>query len=194
MAKKSAFIKTDKTHSVFSMEADKDYIIARLLNFTGAAFASRAGYYSQQALEKYLKAFLVQQSGKYLKEHDLLKLAKYCSKLDTDFSDKNFIKNLEVFNLFIDVGRYGGEASYNPLSKRTKEFQTAGIMVWLDSNIKILDSLVFKIRSKLDFKKVGFSDNLKAILENDISNYFVGTWRLPIKLKGMFTTGNDYFQ
>ena len=71
MSKKVTFIKTDKPHPVFSLEADRDYIIARLVNFTGAAFSSRAGYYSQQAIEKYLKAFLVQESGEYPKEHDL---------------------------------------------------------------------------------------------------------------------------
>lgn len=108
------FVKTDKPHSVFSLEADRDYIIARLINFTGAGFASRAGYYSQQALEKYFKAFLVQQINGYFKEHDLIKLAEACSKSDTDFSDEVFLKNLEIFNLFIDIGRYGGEASHDP--------------------------------------------------------------------------------
>ena len=194
MSKKVTFIKTDKPHPVFSLEADRDYIIARLVNFTGAAFSSRAGYYSQQAIEKYLKAFLVQESGEYPKEHDLLKLVQFCSKLDQDFSEVGFLEKLKVFNLFIDIGRYGGEASYDPLSQKTKEFQTAGVMAWSGSNIKILDELVFKIRLKLDFKKVGFTDSIRAILEDDISNYFVGTWKLPIKLKDILSTGNDYFK
>lgn len=187
-------IKTDKPHSVFSLEADRDYIIARLVNFAGSAFSSRAGYYSQQALEKYFKAYLVQESGQYPKDHNLLELAKQCSRFHKDYAEKNFLNGIKMFNDFMDVGRYGGEASHDPHAKITKEFRTAGVVVWSGSNIKMLDGLVFKVRSKLDFVKIKFSDSLKAILEDDSTNYLVQTWKLPIKLRDILTTENNYFK
>lgn len=187
-------IKTDKPHSVFSFEADKDYIMARLVNFAGSAFSSRAGYYAQQALEKYLKAFLVQESKQYPKSHDLFELAKYCLEFNDNFSNKEFLDSMKIFNDFIDLGRYGGEASYDPHAKTTKNFETAGVVVWFESNIRILDALVFNIRSKLDFAKIRFADSLQAIIEGDKKNYFVGTWKLPIKLRDILILGNNYFK
>lgn len=193
MANSTDFIKTDKPHSVFSMEADLDYILARLINFSGAAFSSRAAYFSQQALEKYLKAFLIQSEGEYLKTHDLIKLCNECSKIDKGFKGKKFIKNISLFNDFIDLGRYGGEASKDPYAKKTKEIETAGVVLWQEGNIFILDELVYRIRRRLDFQKIAFSDNLLAILRGDNSNFFVGTWKLPIKLKEILILGNKYF-
>lgn len=188
------WIKTDKPHSVFSLEADRDYIIARLVNFTGSAFSPRAAYYAQQALEKYMKAFLVLQNGQYLKTHNLLELVEVCSKSDKDFSEKKFIEKIGIFNDFIEVGRYGGESSYDPHSKITKEFRTAGVMIWSDSNVEILDELVSVIRGKLDFARAGFSDSLKAVLEENRENYLVGTWNFPIKLKDILISGNKFFK
>ena len=186
-------ITTEKPHSVFSMEADRDYILARLINFSGAAFAPRAGYYSQQTLEKYLKAFLVQEAKAYPLTHDLLQLADECSKVDSEFKDKEFLDKLSIFNEFIDLGRYGGEASKDPRAVKNHDFETAGVIFWAESNILILDELVHKIRGKLNFNNIGFYDNLQAILKEDNSNFFVGTWKLPIKLKDVLTVQNKYF-
>jgi len=186
-------IKTDKPTAVFLLEADRDYLIARLINFAGAAFASRSGYFSQQALEKYLKAFSVQEAQEYLKTHDLLELAKHCSKFHKDLSNKKFIENLKIFNAFIDLGRYGGEASHDPYSKKTKNVETASIILWQASNIKILDLLVFTIRSKLDFERIRFDDSLKSIQKKNKKSYFVKTWKLPIKLRDILIIENNYF-
>lgn len=50
-------IKTDVPFVVFSFEADADYLLARMIVFLGAAFQGKAGYFGQQACEKYLKLY-----------------------------------------------------------------------------------------------------------------------------------------
>lgn len=187
-------VRTDKPFAVFSLEADKDYLLARLINLVGAGFSSRAGYFAQQALEKYLKAFSVQVGQEYLKDHDLVGIANHISKFNPVFLKDEFIKKLKVFDNFREVGRYGAESGYDPLSKKTKGFQTAGVSDWIGTNIKILDELVFEIRKELDFGKAKFSDSLKAIQEGNTKDYLVSTWKLPIGLQDILATDNDFFQ
>jgi hypothetical protein len=68
-------IQTDMPFPVFSMEADTDYLLARLVNFLGSSFHSRAGFFAQQACEKYMKALSVQrdQSYRHAAHFDLLR-------------------------------------------------------------------------------------------------------------------------
>ncbi|MDA1079429.1 MAG: HEPN domain-containing protein [bacterium] len=187
------FITTDKPFSVFSLEADRDYILARLINFSGMGFAPRAGYFGQQAIEKYLKALMVSQDKHYLKEHDLTVLAKYCSKYDSKFKHHDFLKRIKIFDDFREVGRYGGESSYDPQSKKEMNFTTAGAYVWMGQNIKILDELVSYIRTKLNFDEIGFSDSLTEISKDSRRDFLANEWKLPIKLKDILTTDNSFF-
>ena len=194
MANKLQFIETDKPFFVFSIEADRDYLLARLINFSGAGFAPRAGYFGQQALEKYMKAFLVQSVKNYPKTHDLFSIAKECSKVDEEFSKPDFIKDIKIFDDFREVGRYGGASSYDPNSKKTQSFQTAGTYAWIDMNIKILDRRVYEIRGKLDYQKIKFSDSLIAILKGERTDFLEVEWKLPLKLDEILSAGNDFFK
>lgn len=187
-------ITTDKPFSVFSLEADRDYLLARLINFSGHGFASRAGYFGQQAIEKYFKALMVQEEKVYLKSHDLIEIANYCSKYDSIFKDVDFKSKVTIFDDFREVGRYGGESSYDPHSKMEKDFITAGVYSWKDTNIKILDELVNTLRKKLDFKMIGFSDSLDAISKGNNQDFLVGTWKLPINLRDILVSSNDYYK
>ena len=54
-------IKTDFPFTFISMEADLDYLLARMIHFLGAGFHARAGYFAHQACEKYLKALSVER-------------------------------------------------------------------------------------------------------------------------------------
>src|SRR3989442_12632640 len=192
MSNKTTIASSD-TPAMFLLEADRDYIIARLVSFTGGAFGNKAGYLSQQALENYLKAVSVQRSGKYLKIHDLKELAAYCAQFDKDFSDTELLKDLTIFDNFAEVGRYGGEAAYDPLAIRTPIITTAGVWVWTDDYRKKLDTLVFKIRGKLDFSKINQPDHLQAILKGD-HTLLTDTWQFPIKLREVLAMSNDYFK
>lgn len=192
----SSKVKTEKgdTPAIFLVEADKDYIIARLISFTGPGFAGRAGYFAQQALEKYLKALLVQHCGEYFKSHNLKDLAAHCAQFDNDFIEKELIEHLTISDDFIEVGRYGGAASYDPHAVRTPEVQVWGVGFWREEYRAILDGLVFFIRGKLDIGKMGFADSLQAILKEDQANLLVGSWKLPIKLHEVLTAGNTRFK
>jgi len=186
------FITTDKPFSVFSLEADRDYLLARLINFSGQGFASRAGYFGQQAIEKYFKALTIQEEENYLKTHDLIELAKHCSKYEPLLADDEFLGKVKIFDDFREIGRYGGESAHDPYSKKEKDFTTAGVYVWQDTNIKVLDEIVNILRKKLDFKKIGFSDSLDAIAEGNNRDFLAGTWKLPINLRDILISDNDY--
>jgi len=187
-------ITTDKPFSVFSLEADRDYLLARLINFSGHAFAPRAGYFGQQAIEKYFKALIVQEKRVYLRTHDLIELSKYCSQFDSVFSTDEFLSKVKVFDDFREVGRYGGESTYDPHSKQEKDFTTAGVYVWQNIYIKILDEIVNIIRKKLDFKKINYSDSLNAIAEGNNKDFLACTWKLPINLRDILISNNDYYK
>lgn len=187
-------ITTDKPFSVFSLEADRDYLLARLINFSGNGFASRAGYFGQQAIEKYFKALMVKEEKAYLKTHDLIEISNYCSKYDSIFKDADFIRKITIFDDFREVGRYGGESTHDPHAKQEKDFTTAGVYAWQDTNIKILDEIVNVLRKKLDFKAVGFSDSLDAIVKGNNKDFLAGTWKLPINLRDILILSNDYYK
>jgi hypothetical protein len=189
---------------VFSMEADHDYILARLIHFIGGPFSSRAGYFSQQACEKYLKAMSVQREKAYLKTHKLRELAKRCEPYGPYFCDKETVRVLEQFDMFDQIGRYGGAAKFDPLStglgaggmtaKVAPSVQVAGSWIWLPKYLQDLDGFVFNARSQLDFAKANFGDGIKSVLSGNASASSLGLWRLPIPLHEVLTAQNAYFK
>jgi HEPN domain-containing protein len=96
---------TDFPFTVFSMEADTDYLLARMIHFLGAGFHSRTGFFAQQACEKYLKAFSVQKTASFLETHNLRTLAEFCEPHDSYFSEAETCRILEQFDLFDQIGR-----------------------------------------------------------------------------------------
>jgi hypothetical protein len=82
----SKVIKIPQPFPVFSMQADVDYILARLT--IGGTFSSRAGFFAQQTCEKFMKALNVQHDGTYTETHKLLELAAACNAYGAYFSDK----------------------------------------------------------------------------------------------------------
>ena len=114
-------IKTALPFPVFSLEADRDYLLARHINILGAGFHSRAGYMAQQACEKYMKAVTVQASGDYLQTHQLILLAEHCAKIDPYFAAASTIKALKVFDEFEQVGRYGAAANFDPKAQKDSD-------------------------------------------------------------------------
>jgi HEPN domain-containing protein len=197
-------IKTQKPFCAFSAEADKDYLLARMTNFIGAAFNSRAGYFAQQACEKYMKALTVEREGGYLETHKLRELASLCETYDPYFSETNTKHILERFDMFGQVGRYGAAANYDPLSQGKAvggnaltigpDIELAGAFTWLPAYLDDLDGFVFKARSLLDFGKGSNDDGLKSILENNSRSYLLGTWTGPVPLRVVLTKGNRYFR
>jgi HEPN domain-containing protein len=195
--------KTGLPFTAFSMEADHDYLLARMISTFGGGFGARAGYFGQQACEKYLKALSVQQDGTYLESHELLTLAAKCEPSHPFLAEKEAREALAIFDVFDQVGRYGAAANYDPLSKGKKiggvqmqiavGAQVAGAWAWMPEYLHHLDGIVFNMRGRLDFAKVKWPDSLKAILQEDPHNHLNGTWEGPLPLKEVLLRDNRYF-
>ena len=192
MAHPDKIIWTDIPFTNFSLEGDRDYLLARFISFLGGAFSCRAGYFAQAACEKYMKAYTVQEAKHYLEKHALLEIADTCLPFDGYFGEAETRRILKQFDAFEQVGRYGANAKFDPLAVKTTQFQTAGVSIWHQSYLNDLDGFVFTVRGLLRFVDGGRMDMMKAILAEDTNNLFVGTWKGP-PLLNVLTAGNRYF-
>lgn len=186
-------------------EADIDYLLARLIHFTGGGFHARAGFFAQMACEKYLKALTIQNEGKFAdNSHKLLALAELCEAYDPYFSEAETRRVLERFDMFVEVGRYGGAARFDPLSRgqqvgdltftKSEGVQVAGATFWSTAQIQDLDAFVFRIRAMLDFAAVGWGDALQQILDGNGNDSLSSLWSLGIPLKTVLTHQNNHFR
>jgi HEPN domain-containing protein len=200
---KTTLTKTQMPFWTFSKEADTDYLLARMINFLGAGFYSRAGYFAQQACEKYMKALTVEREGTYLETHCLKDLAALCVPYDPYFGEANTTAILERFDMFDQVGRYGGAANFDPLSQGKAVsgnaltigpgVELAGAFIWFEAYLNDLDAFVFKARSLLDFKG-SYDDCLKSILESNPRSSITVMWKGTEPLRVILTKGNRYFK
>jgi len=76
-------------------------------------------YFSQQAVEKLLKAFLIKNKIKIPKTHDILELLDKCIEIDRDFEEL-YKLDLEKLSLFYTLTRYP-EFEYEVTEKDAKE-------------------------------------------------------------------------
>ena len=195
MSKKLNIIKTDKPFWFFTDQADEDYISARLLSCCGNTLWHVAAYHSHQAVEKYIKSYLVQEKKEYPDTHNLKAIGKLAEELNAIFIEEKTKQQLELFDQFEQVSRYGGFAKYDPSSVRTQNYTIVGGFAWTDSNIRQLDELVFNIRGLLDFSSKPTLDNLKSVLNEDSKIGFVSDWKLPtLSIKQVLTQDNQYFK
>ncbi len=72
-------------------------------------------FYFQQAVEKYLKGFLVYHHKKFPKNHDLTQLLKICAEIDKDFL--NYVEETDYLVQFYFVARYP-MVEYPPAGKQ----------------------------------------------------------------------------
>jgi len=92
-------------------------------NFAEASFEEFEAFYPQicfqcqQAVEKYLKGFLIYHKRKFPKIHDLTQLVRLCSKIDKEFL--KFLKEANILSQYYLVSRYPIE--YPPAKKREAE-------------------------------------------------------------------------
>lgn len=178
----------------FIVLADKDYLTARLLTFAGKPMWRGAVYHSHQAIEKYLKALLVQDNASYLESHKLIELASLAGEKNSSIKNEEFMKLLEIFDQPEQITRYGPFANYDPSAVSIPgKYKTKDVFTWTDKNIIALDKAVYTARSLIDFDTNENADNLGVILQ-DKNTYFVSGWKLPgISLKDILISHNDYF-
>lgn len=96
--------------------------------------------------------------------------------------------------MFDQVGRYGGAARFDPLSKgkvvggvkvtKAGGVEIRGTAFWTPKHLDDLDGFVFKVRSQLDFVKIKWGDHFQQLLARPDAD----PW------KGVLTKGNRYFK
>lgn len=87
--------------------AEDDLETAELLNKQFKKSLNIICFHSQQAAEKYLKAFLISKNISFEKTHDLLNLINLCVAIEKSFS--NFIKECLNLNPYSVITRYPSE-------------------------------------------------------------------------------------
>jgi hypothetical protein len=186
---KTNLVKTDKPFAVFSIEADQDYLLARLISRCGIVFGGRVVYFGHQACEKYLKAIMVWAEGEYEEGHILHRLLKRCANINPIFDDPAIKRTLKIFDDFAEVGRYGATAKHDPHARKGI---TAGAWNWQSSHLHSLDHFVWTVRSFLDFRRLASQDRLSNILSNPKSP-IVSEWKLDTPLRDILTKDNKFF-
>jgi len=68
------------------------------------AFYPQICFQCQQAVEKYLKGFLVYNKRSFPKIHDLTQLLKLCAKIDKSFL--KFLEETDILSQYYLVSRY----------------------------------------------------------------------------------------
>lgn len=102
-------------------KADHDIKNARIIISTAPDILDTACFHCQQAVEKYLKAFLLYKKRRIEKTHMTTELQIKCSEIDIDFA-KIDLKNLEDFA--VDI-RYPDDSLVPTLDEAKEYLQIA---------------------------------------------------------------------
>jgi HEPN domain-containing protein len=89
------------------IKAEEDLKAAGILFDSGDFPSVVVCFHAQQAVEKYLKAYLTENDIEFRRTHDLVALLdEYCLDLDKDFND--FRERLQGFSYYATGNRYPG--------------------------------------------------------------------------------------
>jgi len=91
--------------------ADKDLCAAEIILKDEHALTNIVAFHCQQAIEKYLKAFLIERGAPLVKTHDLIKLNGMVNEIKNIGIDE--VKLLVVNEVYIE-SRYPGELGLMP--------------------------------------------------------------------------------
>jgi HEPN domain-containing protein len=101
------------------VKAEEDLKAAMILFDSGDFPSAVVCFHAQQAVEKYLKAFLTENDIEFRRTHDLINLIdEYCIKLDMDFNGLR--DQLKEFDYYAIDARYPG-ANIPPSLPETKK-------------------------------------------------------------------------
>lgn len=84
-------------------KAEKDLKTAKYLPDTNPDFIESICFHCQQAVEKYLKAYLVYNNKEINKTHDIGNILKDCEKIDTSFIELKKINIDDLTNYAINI-------------------------------------------------------------------------------------------
>jgi len=68
--------------------AERDLLTAKLMLEASPVISDIVCFHSQQAAEKFLKAFLVKNQIEFTKTHNIMVLINLCAKIDNSFKDE----------------------------------------------------------------------------------------------------------
>ena len=105
-------------------KADEDLLVVDRLTDDEIIATSSACFHCQQAVEKFLKAFLIANCVEIKKTHNIEYLLSECSDVDQDFAD---IDPKELSDFGVDV-RYPGDL-YIPGENETLEYKKLALEI-----------------------------------------------------------------
>jgi HEPN domain-containing protein len=114
--------------------AEKDLKSARIL-FEHDADYGIVCFHCQQAIEKYLKGYLIFKTGELIEGHSLVKLCKKASQFNETF--KSLVKDCALVNAFYIETRYPAE---DPLVVSKEEVEDC---------FRIVNEIVSKINKEI---------------------------------------------
>ena len=117
-------------------KADHDLeIVRRELNLSEELLTDVLCYHCQQAVEKYLKTFLISKMVKPPKTHDIITLVEECGKIDSDFES---LSDYAYMTAYASELRYADDF-YLPSRAETEKAYADTVMVkkFVGDKIKI---------------------------------------------------------
>jgi HEPN domain-containing protein len=103
--------------------ADKDLCAAEIIIKDEYPLTNIVAFHCQQAIEKYLKAYLIEKNIPLIKTHDLIKLNGMINEIENLYIDEN---KLLIINEVYTESRYPGELGLLPdgipTNEEAKEF------------------------------------------------------------------------
>ena len=115
---------TKKYIKQWLIRANEDLLVVNKLTEFEVVATSSACFHCQQAVEKYLKAFLISNGNEIKKTHNIEFLLSECEDIDSDFA-KIDPKNLSDFG--VDI-RYPGDM-FVPSDKEAIEYKKLAFTV-----------------------------------------------------------------
>ena len=101
-------------------KADRDLKVAKRELESENPVTEAVCFHAQQAVEKYLKAFLVHHNRPFRKTHDIAELLHLCSKVDKSFEELMYEKIVKLTVYSVDI-RYPGTFDYEPTLEEARE-------------------------------------------------------------------------
>jgi len=177
-------------------DADEAYISARLLMLAG--LRTKSAFMAHLAIELYLKLLIAETRPLALRElknmrHDLKGLLKEYVTLSADTDVGSLSGEIEEFDEYDQVGRYGPNATFDPQKKQNEDFMVRGGFVQ-DNYLQKLDRIVAELRGKVSSATSGqgarIIENIKSRNAKHAINH---DWKLETPPSVILQTDNTEY-
>lgn len=106
------------------LKAESDLKIGKDEMLTDAPVTDAICFHMQQAVEKYLKAFLVFNNREIRKTHDIAELVEACKEIDSDF-DYLYEIRADKLTMYAVEFKYPGEVLFPSLEETREAIEIA---------------------------------------------------------------------